>query len=101
MLALGNVRVTTVKLSAETGPTLVELLKFESPVSASAGRGKIYDPGPSHIALTVDDLDGCYRSLTAAKVRFNAPPQKSSNGRAKVTFCEDPEGNLIELVEPL
>ena len=100
MLALGNVRVKTVKMSAESGPTLVELLKFDSHHSDYPGRGTIFEKGPSHFAFTVNDLDECYRRLTEAGVRFNSPPQKSPDGRAKVTFCEDPEGNLIELVEP-
>ena len=35
----------------------------------------------------------------ALGVVFNAPPQRSPDGGAKVTFCRDPEGNLLELVE--
>jgi len=34
-------------------------------------------------------------------VEFICPPEKSPNGFAKVTFCTDPEGNYIELVQIL
>ncbi len=59
------------------------------------------DFGFTLIAFTVDDLDREYERLRAAGVAFNARPQTSPDGYAKVTFCRDPEGNLIELVEVL
>ena len=55
--------------------------------------------GASHIAFTVDDLDKTYQYLLDNGVKFNAPPQKSPDGFAKVTFCSDPDNTPIELVE--
>jgi catechol 2,3-dioxygenase-like lactoylglutathione lyase family enzyme len=100
MLALPDVKVTTCKLASPEG-VLIELLQFQShPQSPRADRSPC-EIGPTHIALSVSDLDQAYRELTAAGVVFNAPPQLSPDGYAKVTFCKDPDGSLIELVEVL
>lgn len=101
MLELQDVRVTTVKMSADEGPTLVELLMFTSHPQSSASDKLLCALGPTHIAFTVQDLDEVHRRLEGAGVRFNAPPQLSPDGYAKVTFCRDFEGNPIELVEVL
>ncbi len=100
MLSLKDVKVRTIKLSAKKGPTLVELLEFESHPNDNKHR-KIYHVGASHIAFTVNNLDECYDTLKKAGVKFNASPQKSPDGFAKVTFCEDPDGTPVELVEVL
>jgi len=101
MLALKDVRVTTVKMSAESGSTLVELLEFESHPRQPRGDLEVCSVGPSHVAFAVDDLDAIYRRLLQAGVHFNAPPQLSPDGYAKVTFCQDPDGTSVELVEVL
>lgn len=101
VLGLGNVQVTTVKLSGDDGPTLVELLEFKSHQDKDPVRRTLYSIGPTHAAFTVDNLDEVYRRLSQAGVRFNAPPQLSPDGYAKVTFCYDPDGTPVELVEVL
>lgn len=95
MLGAENVRVETVKLSRGPG-CLIELLSFQSPASRVRER-TIFDYGISHIALTVDDLNAEYRRLKLCGVRFLSPVQHS--GSALVVFCQDPDGNFIELVE--
>ena len=62
---------------------------------------KITQIGCSHIALTVPNLDNLYDKLLEQDVVFNSPPQYSPDGYAKVTFCKDPDGSLVELVEVL
>jgi len=101
VLSLEGVRVATVKMSADSGSTLVELLEFKSHPRPIHGEPEVYSAGPSHVAFTVDDLDGVYRRLSESGVRFKAPPQQSPDGYAKVAFCRDPDGTLIELVEVL
>jgi len=102
MLSMKNVKVNTVKLSAkDNGPTLVELLEFKSHPQTSEGKYEVFKIGTSHIAFTVDNLDETYSKLTAAGVKFNAPPQYSPDGYAKVTFCYDPDGTPVELVQVL
>ena len=97
MLSLDNVQVRTVKLSAGTGNTLIELLDFKSHNDNEVRN--FYTIGASHIALTVDNLEDLYKHLSANNIKFNAPPQKSPDGIVKVTFCNDPDGTPIELVE--
>jgi catechol 2,3-dioxygenase-like lactoylglutathione lyase family enzyme len=101
MLGFKGVRVTTVKLAAPQGGAVLELLYFQSPRTPAAPRRGLFDAGPSHVAFTVEDLEATFKKLTRAGVPFNAPPQLSPDGLAKVTFCQDPDGTPIELVEML
>ncbi len=101
VLGLPNVRVRTVKLSAPEGPTLLELLEFEGSERLTDESGDLRRIGPTHSALTVDDLDAIYRRLIGAGVRFVSPPRTSADGRARVAFCADPDGAMLELVEPI
>lgn len=101
LLAMENVRVTTVKLSAPEGPTLLELLKFDDPVAKAGPIRPVFGMGLTHVAFTVRDLDKTWRSLCVAGIRFNAPPQISLDGNAKVAYCQDFEGNFVELVEQM
>ena len=81
--------------------TLVELLKFFShPDNASAG-SKITTTGITHLAFTVEDLDSLYRKLREQSVIFVSQPQVAPSKLAKVVFCQDPEGNLLELAQEL
>jgi catechol 2,3-dioxygenase-like lactoylglutathione lyase family enzyme len=100
MMGLQDVRVTTVKLAAPDG-NLIELLHFHSHPDQPAWAGTPHSTGFTHIALTVDDLDAVCQKLAEAGVTFNAPPQRSPDGYAKMTYCRGPEGVLLELVEIL
>lgn len=100
MMGLQDVRVTTVKLAAPDG-NLIELLHFHSHPDRPAWSGTPCSTGFTHVALTVDDLDAVCQKLAGAGVTFNAPPQHSPDGYAKVTYCRGPEGVLLELVEVL
>lgn len=99
ILGLTDVRVTTVKMAGDEGPTLVELLCFQQPASPPRRPFTTHTPGPTHVAFTVDDLPGLWRRLTDAGIHFLAPPQRSPDGRVLVTYCQDPEGNFVELVQ--
>jgi catechol 2,3-dioxygenase-like lactoylglutathione lyase family enzyme len=96
---LNGVKVKTIKMVADDG-NLIELLCYRSHSEKPAKR-KICNIGYSHIAFTVDDLEREYDKLKKQGINFNCPPQFSPDGKAKVVFCCDPEGNLIELVEEL
>jgi len=100
MLGLKDVRLTTAKLAAPDG-NLIELLHFHVHPDKPVWQGKPNSTGFTHIALTVNDLDAVFMTLSAAGVKFNAPPQLSPDGYAKVTYCKGPEGVLLELVEVL
>ena len=97
MLAHENVKNKVAKLYAKNGNALVELID-----SKSYGNKKdrdFFTIGASHFAFTVDNLEKTYDYLVKNGVKFTAPPQQTSDGFAKVTFCEDPDGTPIELVE--
>lgn len=100
MMGLVDVRVTTVKLAAPDD-SMIELLHFHSHPDKTTWTGTPYSTGFTHIALTVDDLDGTVRKLSAAGVTFPADPQTSPDGFAKVIYGRGPEGVLIEFVEVL
>tara|TARA_B110001454_G_scaffold212657_1_gene229709 strand:+ start:300 stop:737 length:438 start_codon:yes stop_codon:yes gene_type:complete len=97
MLSLKDVEVRTVKLSANDQITLVELLEFQSHNDDQIRN--FYTIGTSHLAFTVDNLQKTYEYLLKNNVKFTSPPQLPPDGYAKVTFCEDPDGTPIELVE--
>jgi len=98
LLAFDKAHVHTVKLTAFEGPTLVELLAFDEP--RPLPKTPLNAVGPTHIALTVDDLQNMYERLLKAGVPFNAPPRQTPDGLAVVAYCQDPDGTFIELVEP-
>jgi catechol 2,3-dioxygenase-like lactoylglutathione lyase family enzyme len=87
-----------VKLKAKDGNS-IELLQYLSHPQAVPEPTRACDVGCNHIALQVDDIGAMYETLVSAGIRFHAPPTISSDGSAKVTYCRDPEGVIVELVE--
>jgi catechol 2,3-dioxygenase-like lactoylglutathione lyase family enzyme len=100
MMGLEDVRLTTSKLTAPEGGT-IELLHFHSHPDRTAWTGTPYSTGFTHVAMTVKDIDSLCDRLKAEGVTFFAPPQHSPDGKVKVTYCQGPEGVLLELVEIL
>jgi predicted enzyme related to lactoylglutathione lyase len=56
-------------------------------------------PQQSMVNFRVDDLEGLLTKLTAAGVRIDPRPEDESYGR--FAWIWDPEGNRVELWEPL
>lgn len=100
MMGLKDVRVTTVKLTAPDGG-MIELLHFHSHPDRAIWTGAPYSTGFTHVAMTVTDLDATSEKLRVEGVTFFAVPQLSPDGSVKVTYCQGPEGILLELVEVL
>ncbi len=100
LLASPGTHIKTVKLSSG-GAVFVELLYFHSHPGQIRLQKGLFDNGISHIAFTVKDIDSECKKLTKAGVLFVSLPQNSPDGQAKVAFCRDYEGNLLELVEEL
>lgn len=89
-----------IKLKTPSGDSL-ELLQYRSHPQPLPAPRQACDAGINHLAVQVDDLDGLYQRLRSAGIVFHCPPRISSDGGAKVTYCRDPEGVLVELVELL
>ena len=88
--------VETCKLAADDG-SMIELCKISPEVGRRPAR--LFTEGKMHIAITVKDVAGEYKRLQNMGIEFVSEPQLSPDGRAKVCFCQDPEGNYLELVE--
>jgi catechol 2,3-dioxygenase-like lactoylglutathione lyase family enzyme len=101
IVGMPDVKVRTVKLAAPGDSAQIELLAFENPAPEIGPAPPLRRVGPTHVALTVADLDGLHRRMAAAGTPFTTAPQTSPDGRAKVTFCRDPDGTALELVEVL
>jgi len=89
-----------IKLKAADGVS-IELLQYLSNPQEVPEPVKACDVGCNHIALQVEELDTLYEKLIAEGIRFHSPPTVSSDGGAKITYCRDPEGVIVELVEIL
>lgn len=80
----------------EAGTTTIELLG-EGEMQRRPGAG--WD----HLAWEVEDVDETYRELSRRGVVFHVlpedfPPDEPS---LRIAFFKDPEGNVLELVQPL
>jgi catechol 2,3-dioxygenase-like lactoylglutathione lyase family enzyme len=54
-------------------------------------------PGLTHLTLDVKNVNRWYKELLKMGVIFRSPPQKT--GVNEWVFLEDPDGNLIELID--
>lgn len=100
ILGIAGVKIHVVKMALENHWT-VELLEYHVPKSSEepARARKINQIGSAHVAVTVDDIDKEYHRLVREGVSFISAPQNSPDGYARVAFCQDPEGNYLELVQ--
>ena len=99
MLGIENVRVKTVKMIADEGGSMLELLAFQSPGPVRGQPPAINTIGLTHVAIEVDDAEETFRRLASAGAKFNSPPQLSPDGFSKVAFCRDPDGTFVEIIQ--
>ncbi len=102
VLADAGIAVTTVKLAADSGETLLELLHFKSPAGIETGPGSppsYHAFGFTHAAFTVYDMDQVCAAVIKAGGQSLSAPRLSADGTVRVAFCRDPEGNLLEMVQ--
>jgi catechol 2,3-dioxygenase-like lactoylglutathione lyase family enzyme len=79
------------------GSTAIELIEEEQPTYGAARTGW------NHLALEVEDVDAAYAELAARGIPFTVLPEDfpSEAPQARIAFFRDPDGNLIELAQPL
>ena len=104
ILGLNDVIVRTVKMKPNVNSnSLIELLEFKSHRGdvKSEREYNLFRIGPTHVALTIEDLSELYIKMLNTNIEFISKPKISPDGYAKVVFCKAPEGTFIELVEVL
>lgn len=77
--------------------TRLELVEYE-PAGDTLDTPAINRPGTPHIGVEVADLDVFYADLPA-DVATVSEPQTTTSG-TRILFLRDPEGNLVEILEP-
>ena len=89
-------------LSLPGGGHRLELFEYVSPTGLPV-RSRNCDPGNTHLAFVVDDLDAVYERLSRQDVEFVSPPVTVDDGAnvgAKALYLRDPDGFTVELFEP-
>lgn len=98
--ALRDVTVRMVKLKAPDG-SMIELLKDDYHPTPLPERNDMCDCGIRHIAFTVPDAQAAWHTLTQCRCAVLSQPVTSPDGKARLFFARDPEGNLLEIVQML
>ncbi|ESP87039.1 VOC family protein [Candidatus Halobonum tyrrellensis] len=75
----------------------VELIEYD-PEGAAVDDQSVNQAGATHLGLSVSDVDAFYDGLPE-DVETLSPPQTTDSG-ARILFVRDPEGTLVELLEP-
>lgn len=96
----GNIKLRMVKLVSDNDE-MIELLEYEYHQETKVPIRFLHEIGIRHIAFEVDSIMNIYLDLNNAGIKFISEPIVSPDGYAKVAFCKDFDGNLIELVELL
>ena len=101
-IGIKDARLTTVKM-LDANNNMLELVYYKSHREKPNNNRvrRLSEIGCSHFALSVTNLDELYEKLIDYGIEFTHPVQTSPDGNVKATFCRDPDGTWIELVEEL
>jgi catechol 2,3-dioxygenase-like lactoylglutathione lyase family enzyme len=103
LTGLKGVTLEWAKLIIPSGG-LIELLQYHSHPNSSSTNKKGKDSnllGCSHAALTVKDLTKLYKNLIEAGYTCKSEPLIAPGGKAKILYCHDPDGAILELIEDI
>jgi catechol 2,3-dioxygenase-like lactoylglutathione lyase family enzyme len=81
-----------IELIERAGSARVE--EYGDPLDTLRGQGY------GHWALEVDDLDSAYERLNGLGAQPVWPPADAVRPGARFAYVKDPEGNLVELIQP-
>ncbi len=76
----------------------LELFEFTFP-EGKDGALHAYDRGITHFALEVDDINAEFERLSAIGMTFLSETPVHIDDKFKVIYGQDPDGNLVELIE--
>ena len=91
--------VIHIKTLTSAGGDKMELLQYPSHPAAVGDPAAATEAGRPHIAFTVDNLQALYDQREVYGCRFKSAPLRSPDG-VMVAYCHDPDGTILELVEP-
>ncbi len=79
-----------------SGNARIELVEYE-PADGRRTPGSLPQPGATHLAFAVDDIDRTHAELPE-DVETLSDPETTESG-TRLVFLRDPDGTLIELLE--
>ncbi|MCL9783505.1 VOC family protein [Vibrio sp. S4M6] len=87
-----------ITLLKNQGHSHIELFQFKSRADTTDSREfmDIRQPGISHIALQVEDIETCHANLR--HTRTCSPIKNARLGGFKYFFTQDPNGNNVEIL---
>jgi len=97
---LSGVDLRMIKLAAPDG-SMIELLKDDAHSTPAPGQNQLCDRGIRHVAFTVADVEASWRTLRDEGCAVSSEPVTAPDGKARLFFARDPEGNLLEIVQML
>ena len=102
LIGIPNTRLEWAKLRLPDH-SLIELLQYHSHPSANANTAlqESNRIGCSHIAFTVTDIKETIQYIKANGGSIKNNYQQSPDGKVKVIYCYDPEGNILEIVQEI
>ena len=101
-ISLSNVQLKMVIVAAPENPEMTLHLSQLTNPECPTGRPDIHHVPSAHVCFTVTDIQATYESLKSQGVEFVSPPVTwpADKGGWTLCFLYDPDGNLIELVQP-
>ena len=86
----------------QAGTTTIEILGEEGPPVPDA-EDRAARHGWHHLAWEVEDVDAAFAELVARGVAVHSAPESfpPEAPTMRIAFLRDPDGNLLELVQPL
>ncbi len=80
----------------DAGSTTIEIIERNEPIDLSR-------QGWAHYAFEVEDIDAVHAELVQKGIVFHIEPKlfPETNPAVKLAFFKDPDGNELELVQPL
>ena len=103
LVGMESTRIEWVELELPGGG-VVELQQYHRPVGTPVPSGRECDPGRSHLALRVRDLDRLIGELRRSGVRLGAPDatllERGAYAGWRAVYAYDPDGWGLELMEP-
>ena len=101
LLGLPDAHIKGAFLELGAGHQL-ELIQYLNPAGGFAEFDK-NDIRAAHLAFFVDDIDAFYEKTRQRGVKYGTPPvpmyDDNGNLLRKALYCQDPDGNWLELVE--